>query len=259
MTFGLVFLGVAIAIAMLIVRIGAVALEMSGMDSQAARFQALSAFTGTGFTTRDSENVVRHPPRRKIVSWLIILGNAGMISVIASLIQTFKVTPELQDAALRIAGVGLCLLILYRFVAAKRVAAFIDRTLKSQISQRTNLEPLEVEEILSQKKGWGIFRLEVWRGAPCVNKTLADATFRDHGILVLAVERGDEITPAPTGRHVLHAGDRLLCYGQLSEMEKLITRSSAWVHDTWEMWRTPWGGAGTEGTAGDYEIRRLGD
>ena len=234
-------LAVILLVSWVIVRIGAVALELTGMETHAARFQALSAFTGTGFTTRDSENVVRHPHRRKIVSWLIILGNAGMISVIASLIQTFKATPELQDAALRIAGVGLCVLLLYWIVAARRVTAFIDRTLKKQLSQRTNLEPLEVEEILSQKEGWGIFRLEVWRSAPCVNKTLAESTFRDHGILVLAVERGDDITPAPSGRQVLHAGDWLLCYGQLNEMEKLITRSSAWGHETGDMGRTPWG------------------
>ena len=238
-------LAVILLVSWVIVRIGAVALELTGMETHAARFQALSAFTGTGFTTRDSENVVRHPPRRKIVSWLIILGNAGMISVIASLIQTFKATPEMQDAALRIAGVAVCLLVLYWIVAGRRVTAFIDRNLKKQLSQRTNLEPLEVEEILSQKEGWGIFRLEVWRSAPCVNKTLAESTFRDHGVLVLAVERGDDITPAPTGRHVLHAGDWLLCYGQLAEMEKLITRSSAWGHETGDMGRTPWGGSAT--------------
>lgn len=37
----------------LIVRAAAIALMMTGMDEKRARFQALSAFTGTGFTTRE--------------------------------------------------------------------------------------------------------------------------------------------------------------------------------------------------------------
>jgi Trk-type K+ transport system membrane component len=77
----------------LIVRAGAIALMMTGMDEKRARFQALSAFSGTGFTTREAEFVVTHPKRRRIVSWLMILGNAGIVTVIvtgtSSLARTF--------------------------------------------------------------------------------------------------------------------------------------------------------------------------
>jgi hypothetical protein len=244
-------MGAAIGIAIIllvswiIVRTGAVALELTGMETHAARFQALSAFTGTGFTTRDSENVVRHPHRRRIIATLIILGNAGMISFIASLVQTFssfRLTDDVRDLLLRVAAVALCLALLYRLVAARRVAAFIDRNIRAQLSKRTHIEPLEVEEILSQKEGWGIFRIEVWHGAPCVGKTLAQSTFRDHGILVLAIERNNGIIPAPSGKDMLHVGDWLLCYGQLASMEKLISRSSAWGQEPGEMGRAAWGG-----------------
>jgi len=37
----------------LIVWAAAIALMMTGIDEERARFQALSAFTGTGFTTRE--------------------------------------------------------------------------------------------------------------------------------------------------------------------------------------------------------------
>ena len=81
-----VLLIVFICVSYLIVRIGAIALEMTGMEKSRARFQALSVFSGTGITTREAEMVVGHPRRRKIVTYLMILGNAGIVSVIATFV-----------------------------------------------------------------------------------------------------------------------------------------------------------------------------
>jgi Trk-type K+ transport system membrane component len=41
-----------IFVSFLIIRAAAIALMMTGMSERKARFQALSAFTGTGFTTK---------------------------------------------------------------------------------------------------------------------------------------------------------------------------------------------------------------
>jgi hypothetical protein len=75
-----------ITISFLPARVRAVALELTRLEKSKARFQALSAFTGTGFTTRESEMIVAHPQRRKIITILMVLGNAGIISVIATLV-----------------------------------------------------------------------------------------------------------------------------------------------------------------------------
>lgn len=44
-----------LVLAALIVKIAAVALNLTGLDEKTAFFQALSAFTGTGYTTQDAE------------------------------------------------------------------------------------------------------------------------------------------------------------------------------------------------------------
>ena len=75
----LISLLIVIVVSIIIVRIGAVALEMTGLSREMASFQAQSAFTGTGFTTSESEYVVSHPLRRKIIKMLIFIGNAGII------------------------------------------------------------------------------------------------------------------------------------------------------------------------------------
>ena len=77
-----------ILLSFLIIRAGAIALMMTGMDQERARFQALSAFSRAGFTTREAEMVVNNPRRRRIISWLIILGNAGLVAIIVTATRT---------------------------------------------------------------------------------------------------------------------------------------------------------------------------
>ncbi|MFP4163168.1 MAG: hypothetical protein ACLFVE_04240 [Chitinispirillaceae bacterium] len=78
-----------ILISFLIVRAAAIALMMTGLDQRKARFQALSAFSGTGFTTKEAESVINHPVRRKIISMLIVAGNVGIVALIVATTSSF--------------------------------------------------------------------------------------------------------------------------------------------------------------------------
>lgn len=69
----------------LIVRAGSIALVITGLDEKRARFQALSAFTGTGFTAHEAETVINYPKRRRIICVLMIMGNVGIVAVIVTL------------------------------------------------------------------------------------------------------------------------------------------------------------------------------
>lgn len=70
-------------------RIATIAITYTGLSREAARFQARSALTGSGFTTSESEKVVTHPVRRRIILLLMLLGNAGIVAAISSLILAF--------------------------------------------------------------------------------------------------------------------------------------------------------------------------
>jgi len=78
-----------ISLSILITRIATIALLHTGLSRESARFQARSAFTGVGFTTAESEKVVNHPVRRRILLLLMLLGNAGVATAMSSLILTF--------------------------------------------------------------------------------------------------------------------------------------------------------------------------
>jgi len=80
---------IVLVISILVTKIATLALVHTGLSDQTARFQARSAFSGVGFTTSEAEQVVNHPVRRKVLMALMLLGNAGMVSAVSSLILTF--------------------------------------------------------------------------------------------------------------------------------------------------------------------------
>ncbi len=79
---------VVVMLSLLVTRAATIALAATGLSRESARFQARSAFSGAGFTTSESESVVNHPVRRRIIMWLMLAGNAGIVAVVASLVLT---------------------------------------------------------------------------------------------------------------------------------------------------------------------------
>ncbi len=76
---------VVLTISLLTVRVATVMLILTGLSLPLARFQARSAFTGCGYTTGESEQLVGHPVRRRIISTLMLLGNAGIVTTVGAL------------------------------------------------------------------------------------------------------------------------------------------------------------------------------
>lgn len=110
------------AVSSTIVRVAGVVLEHSGMPMHAARLQALSALSGTGFTTSESEDLMRHPVRRKVLMYLMICGSIGIASVAATLIvSALNVSTEVDGLLLQGASVVLALLFVRYVLFSQRV------------------------------------------------------------------------------------------------------------------------------------------
>jgi len=87
----LFLLAAIVLIILTVVKLGSIAFQLTGMEPRMAMFQALSAFTNTGFTTSAAENVVRHRQRRVVASVLIVIGYIGIVGVIVTLVRSFAV------------------------------------------------------------------------------------------------------------------------------------------------------------------------
>ena len=212
-----------IVISVFIVKIGSVALNLTGLDDKRAFFQALSAFTGTGFTTRDSELVVNNDMRRKIIIFLIILGNAGFISVITTLILSFQkggVTPVLINIVL----ILLAILLIIKVSFHKGITRNLTKKIQSRLIKSPNFTKRPVEEILRLAEGYGIAEVTLNESCPDIGKTLIESSFRQKDILIMAIERESGVIPAPHASDKLLMNDTLICYGKLHNIEKITVK-----------------------------------
>lgn len=97
-------IAILLALSVSLVRIGAVAMRLTGLPENIARFQCVSALTGTGFTTHEAEMIANYPIRRRIVVVLMVLGNLGLISIASTFIVAFVRTgPDTQHIAIQAA------------------------------------------------------------------------------------------------------------------------------------------------------------
>ncbi|MFP4323953.1 MAG: potassium transporter TrkA, partial [Anaerolineales bacterium] len=97
----LISLLVVVTVSLIATRIATIALTLTGLSYDAAYFQALSAFSGVGYTTGESEDIVKHPVRRRIIAVVILIGNIGLVTAVASLLLTFVDAGDLRDELLR--------------------------------------------------------------------------------------------------------------------------------------------------------------
>jgi ribosomal protein S6--L-glutamate ligase len=81
---------------------------------------------------------------------------------------------------------------------------------------------IDVRQRLSVSTGYGVAEILVQHAAELVGRSLGEAGLRDRDITVLTLQRGTHVVPNPYDRHVLEAGDRLLCFGNLEEMRSMI-------------------------------------
>ena len=77
-----------------VIRTAVAALTLTGVSNDLARLQAISAFTGVGFTTGESESMVNHPFRRRVMMVLMVVGNIGIVTAVSSLVLTFSGTDD---------------------------------------------------------------------------------------------------------------------------------------------------------------------
>jgi len=192
-----------LSLSMRITHIAAIALSLTGLSDEAARFQARSAFTGTGFTTAEAENVVAHPVRRRIVMMLMVARSAGFVSIIISLILSFgsEGTHELSRLyrlSWLIGGVA----VLWMLARSKKVEKWLSGD-------------YTVREIQVQQNDW------------VSGKKLDDCNLHHEGILILGIYRHNgEYLGAPTLETAIEAGDTMILYGRAEALEDLDVRKA---------------------------------
>jgi len=220
---------IVLVVSLVIVRVATVALTLTGVSREMARFQARSAFTGAGFTTDESERMVRHPVRRRIIMLLMLLGNAGIVTAVTSLILSFT---NVDEGDSFFSSIWFRVLLLAGALAALFVLAhsrIIDRWMSTAIEwalkRWTRLEVRDYASLLHLTDDYVVSEMLVDNHDWLHDRTLRELALSHEGVLVLGIDRlGGEFIGAPRGSTRLLAGDSLLLYGRSRDIADLDAR-----------------------------------
>ncbi len=205
-----------ILLSMLVTRIAGVALTFTGLSRDMARFQARSAFTTVGFTTTESEGVVNHPVRRRIIMLLMLGGNAGFVGVVASSLATFEGFEGAGEYGL-ISKLGVMVAGLAGLWAVG-MSQWIDDRLFVIISwalrRWTQLDVHDFRSLLQLGEGYNVTEIELEPEDWLVGQRLDQLRLSNVGVNVLSIHRAaGEFVGTPVGGTYVRRGDKLIVYG----------------------------------------------
>lgn len=225
---GIVYGVLLIMILLLIVEVLAIALKLTGLDMEKARFQVISIITNTGFTTRESELITQHPSRRRIAQALMLIsyvGTATMIGLIINIITL--ITSGEKVLYITIGSLTLIFTILW-LVKNKwlllKIERFIEKRLEKQMQR--NKKYKTVEEVLKLNDEYGVAEFIIGERNRLIGVSLEASGLKQTYIQVLNVDRGSHMVHFPSSKFVFQHGDKVIVYGKLYSIKELVMEKS---------------------------------
>lgn len=220
---GVISLLLVVALSLLVVRVGAVALTRTGLSEEIAQFQALSAFSGTGFTTDEAEALVGHPARRRVITLLIRLGSAGVVTAISTLLLTFIGAGQAAPARVLVLLFGVLALI--GLAQSRSFNRTLTPLIERMLKRYTSLDLRDYADLLHLHEDYRIVEIDVEPESWLASRQLAELNLPAEGVRLLGVVRaeGDYVGAPPPDFH-LRPGDSLIVYGREHRLQNLATR-----------------------------------
>lgn len=211
-------------VSLLVTRVATVILTATGVPRHVARFQARSALTGSGFTTSESEEVVAHPVRRRVIATLMLLGNAGIVGAASSAIIGFH-GGSARGTGWRVLELGAGLMALVLISRSRRVDRAMTAAIARILRRWTDVPNRDLSGLLQLSGDYAVQELAVKPGDWLAGRPLGELGLRDEGVVVLVVTRPDgTYLAAPDGQTVIGAGDNLVVYGRSARLHELDQR-----------------------------------
>jgi len=212
-------------LSLLVVRVAAEALVLTGLSRATARFQARSAWTGTGFTTAESEQVTTHPVRRQIISLLMLLRSAGLVTAASTLMLSFVAVEDRDQGLTRLVVLAGGLVLLWAVAQNQWVERQMSKAIARALKRVAALDTRDYAGLLHLAGEYAVMELKVRQGGWLAGRALRELQLPEEGVLVLGVSHEDgRYVGAPHGATVAAPGDVVLLYGRSSHLAELGRR-----------------------------------
>ncbi|MGB7343338.1 MAG: TrkA C-terminal domain-containing protein [Pirellulaceae bacterium] len=224
---------VTLSMSLLVTRIGSVALTLTGMAREVARFQARSAYSGCGYTTREAEQSLAHPVRRQIVMTLMLLGHLGVATVAGTVVVSVMATSQggqnwSQAIALLFGG----LFMLFLISQSKWVEDRMNTVIQWALKRWTKLDTRDYVSLLQLTTDFAVTELSVSPNDWLAKKTLIELRLPAEGVLVLGIRRREgDYLGAPHASTEIRAFDTVVLYGPIGRIKELDERRAGRTGD----------------------------
>jgi len=195
-----------------IVEVATTALRLTGLDIHTARFQALSALSGTGFTTNESELIAKDKQRRVIVMTLMIVGPIGFLTILTSILLSSKESVMLYQ----LLALSILSFLLLRVSKSRRTMALFHRLIEAGLKRRHYPRKVMLEEVLQLNDKFGVCEIKISKHSIFCDKTLAESNIKEKCFIVLAIKRNGELIAVPHAHDKIAEEDILVIFGNMS-------------------------------------------
>ena len=221
---------IILVLSFFIVRVAAIALVMTGMSDDAARFQARSAYTGTGFTTGEAEQVMVHPVRRRIIMILMVVRSAGLITAVVSLLLSFLDVRSTKEGLSRIGALLVACALLWGISLSRWFNRGLNRLIERLIRKSTGLELIDFFGVLHLEEDYVISEIALKDEHWMCHSPLRNLNLAREGLLILGIKRSTgEYIGAPTGDTTVYPKDLITLYGLKEKVSAFKERPKGFI------------------------------
>ncbi|MGE4378413.1 MAG: TrkA C-terminal domain-containing protein [Candidatus Izemoplasmatales bacterium] len=225
----LILMGFSIILVYVIfIEIFTIIFKLTGLTNDKARFQVISLFTNSGFTTQEAELVVNSRVRRRIANITMLSGFILNVTVISVLVNVFITlgSATSTDVLKFFLYIGVFFIILY---ILKKLKLF-ELLFKGMVERITNRvihgSQTNIIEVLDNVGKNSIAEITIINLPEALEETtLEKSNIRNtHFVNVLAIIRGGDTNANVTKDDIIWKNDKVVVFGKLANIKKLFLK-----------------------------------
>jgi hypothetical protein len=213
---GFLFTLLYFAIIAVVIEINVLLFTLTGLKKEIARFQVISMFTATGFTTGESELILEHPIRRRLSTFLILFGVFSLAVVISSISNILSD----EFRSIELGMITLVLIALYLILTVPKIKKTLKKKFESHLEKKYDLADLPLRDVMYFDKEDVVVEIPIHKESSIIGKELKDVIEHEDDLLVLFIKRGDVTLRKDSYKTKIQEGDMIFLYGHQESLNK---------------------------------------
>jgi K+/H+ antiporter YhaU regulatory subunit KhtT len=151
----------------------------------------------------------------------MILGNAGIVSVIISATSSF-VTSKSYNLPINFFILLLGIALIYKIATYKGFIRRWESFIEDKLAKSSYFEEEPVEDLLHFLEGYGLVRTSIKKDSPVEGFSFSECKLCHEDLVVLGIERGKKWIPIPKSDEKIREGDKMVIYGDLQSLKGIL-------------------------------------